>query len=106
PRADSDGCRFTVAYEELYPLGVNDWDLHASTFHVSPAASGFQLGVSEAYATLANTTDLEYDVQLASAWGANWSLGAARTPQGRTRYLAVWTHASAIEGAVYEGRGG
>ncbi|MEZ5966780.1 MAG: hypothetical protein R3F56_23275 [Planctomycetota bacterium] len=106
PRADSDGCRFTVAYEELYPLGVNDWDVHVSTFHVSPASSGFQLGVSEAHAVLANTTDLEYDVQLASAWGANWSLGSSRTPQGRTRYLAVWTHANAIEGAVYEGRGG
>jgi hypothetical protein len=106
PRVDSDGCRFAVAYEELYPIGVNDWDVHVSTFHVSPASSGFQLGVTEAHVVLANTTDLEYDPQISSAWGANWSLGSARVPQGRTRFLTTWTHNSGIEGAVYEGRGG
>ena len=99
-------CRFAVAYEELYPIGVNDWDVFVTTFHVSPATSGFQLGVSERHVVLSNATDLEYDVQIASAWGANWSIGASRIPQGRARYLTTWTHSNGIEGALYEGRGG
>lgn len=106
PRVDSDGLRFAVVYEELYPLGVNDWDILAATFMPAPASAGFQLLVHESHAVLANTGDLEYDPQIASAWGANWWEGPYRTPRGRPRYLTTWTHQNGIEGAVYEGRAG
>jgi hypothetical protein len=104
PRVDSDGCRFAVAYEER--VNGNDFDLRVSTLHPQPAAAGYSLGVSERWRPVATANDPELDIQLSSAWGANWSIGPARVPQGRTRYLMVWSHGSAIEGGVYEGRGG
>jgi hypothetical protein len=62
--------------------------------------------VSESHVVLANTGEPETEVQIASAWGANWSIGPSRVPIGRTSYLTTWAHGEAVESALYHGRGG
>jgi hypothetical protein len=91
PSADSDGCTFAVAYQELYGSSTTDYDAYIATFNLA----GNAIDCIEPHANLAYSGLAETDVRIS----------AARGPSSM-RTMAAWTRQFTgnddIEGGLYD----
>lgn len=100
PSADSDGCRFIVAYDEWYNAGGVDQDVLISLFSFQAAAgANGTLVLNEARQTAGYSSTVEINGEVTSVHSGGG---------GMTRYAGAWQDANGaandkIEGISYDG---
>lgn len=88
PSADSDGCTFAVAYEELFGTSPTDWDVYIATFNTV----GSTIDCIEPHVNLAYTSLPDVAVRMTAARGGPM-----------LRYMGTWMQEVAGNSDIHGG---